>query len=147
MATETELKLQLNAADVDAFRNHSLLKAVTASEPSVLLNTYYDSADLLLAGARVALRLRRQGERIIQTLKTSGHSVNGLHQRGEWEWELVQPVLDMQKLSGEIWPKSLPPAEQLQLLPVFTTDFERETWQVCFQGAEIEVALDQGLKS
>ncbi len=144
MATETELKLQLNAADLDAFRVHPLLQAGAAAGSNTLLNTYYDSADLALAGARVALRLRRQGERIIQTLKTKGQSINGLHQRGEWEWELPQAVLDTERLSGDIWPAGLAPAAELQLVPVFTTDFERETWLIQYQGAEIEVALDQG---
>ncbi len=144
MATETELKLQLNAADLDAFRAQPRLQAATAAGPSTLLNTYYDSADLALANARVALRLRRQGGQSIQTFKTKGQSVNGLHQRGEWEWELPQAVLDTGLLRDDIWPESLPPASQLQLVPVFTTDFERETWLLQYQGAEIEVALDRG---
>lgn len=144
MATETELKLQLRAADVGALRMHPLLTAGTASGPSTLLNTYYDTADQDLARAKVALRLRRQGDCIIQTLKTRGQSVNGLHQRGEWEWVLPRPVLDTELLNGDIWPESLPPASQLQLVPVFTTDFGRETWQVRYQGADVEVALDLG---
>ncbi len=144
MATETELKLQLNAADLSAFRSHPLLQAGVACAAETLLNTYYDSADLALANAKVALRLRRQGERIIQTLKTKGQSVNGLHQRGEWEWDLPQAVLDPELLCDEIWPECLPPASQLQLLPVFTTDFERETWLLHYRDAEVEVALDRG---
>lgn len=144
MATETELKLQLSAADRAAFRAHPLLQAGMAEGPSTLRNTYYDSPDLALAKARVALRLRHHGERIIQTLKTRGQSINGLHQRGEWEWDLPRAELNTKVLSGDIWPDGLPPAAGLQLVPVFTTDFERETWLIRYQGAEIEVALDQG---
>lgn len=144
MAIETELKLQLNASDLEALRTQPLLQAGTAAGPKTLLNTYYDSVDRDLAKAKVALRLRRQGERIIQTLKTRGQSSNGLHQRGEWEWQLSQAVLDTDRLCGDIWPASLPPASALQLVPVFTTDFERETWYLHYRGAEIEVALDQG---
>lgn len=144
MATETELKLQLNAADLEALRSHPLLQAVSSQGPFALKNTYYDSAELALAQARVALRLRYQGERIIQTLKTRGQSINGLHQRGEWEWDLARDKLDTQLLCGDIWPQVLPTAEQLQLQPVFATDFARETWLLHYQGAEIEVALDQG---
>ncbi|GAA0697953.1 hypothetical protein GCM10009104_27970 [Marinobacterium maritimum] len=144
MATETELKLQLQAADLDAFRMHPLLQTGIAGGTGTLLNTYYDSVDLSLATAKVALRLRRQGARIIQTLKTRGQSINGLHQRGEWEWDLPQAVLNPELLHDEIWPTSLPPAAELQLVPVFTTDFEREIWQIRYQSAEVEVALDQG---
>lgn len=144
MAIETELKLQLEAAEVAAFRAHALLQNLPARGPEILRNTYYDSADLALAKAKVALRLRYQGERIIQTLKTRGQSINGLHQRGEWEWDLAEDGLDAGLLGGDIWPQDLPSAEQLRLLPVFSTDFERETWWLNYQGAEIEVALDQG---
>ncbi|NCC34927.1 MAG: CYTH domain-containing protein, partial [Chloroflexia bacterium] len=56
-----------------------------------------------------------------------------------------QAELDTGLLSGEGWPASLPPAGELDWVAVFTTDFERETWLLSYQGAEIEVALDQGL--
>lgn len=144
MATETELKLQLDSTDIDRLRVHPLLQAGMAEGRQALRNTYYDSPDLALAKARVALRLRYQGSRIIQTLKTRGHSVNGLHQRGEWEWDLAQDKLDLAQLNGDIWPAELPPAGTLALQPVFSTDFERECWQLHFNGAEIEVALDRG---
>lgn len=144
MATETELKLKLDPAELPALRAHPLLLQGRACGRRTLLNTYYDSPDLALARARVALRLRRQGERIIQTLKTQGQSHQGLHQRSEWEWELSEATLDTARLRGEIWPDSLPPAAQLKLVPVFTTDFERECWLLDYAGAEIEVALDQG---
>jgi inorganic triphosphatase YgiF len=145
MATETELKLQLHAADLERLRIHPLLQAAEAGGVKTLLNTYYDSPELLLAQSRVAVRLRYQGDRIIQTLKTSGQSVNGLHQRGEWEWDLQQAELDTGLLSGEGWPASLPSAGELDWVAVFTTNFEREIWLLSYQGAEIEVALDQGL--
>ncbi|MBV0933255.1 CYTH domain-containing protein [Marinobacterium weihaiense] len=144
MAMETELKLALNEADIERLRTHPLLQGAVAEGRQWLRNTYYDSPDLALARARVALRLRYQGERIIQTLKTRGQSVNGLHQRGEWEWDLSRDALAPEYLSASIWPTELPPAETLALQPVFTTDFERECWQLDHAGAAIEVALDQG---
>lgn len=144
MAIETELKLRLDTADVAALKAHPLLRQAAHTPPQTLKNTYYDTADLSLAGAKVALRIRSQGVRFIQTLKTRGQSVNGLHQRGEWEWELPQAVLEPERLSADIWPEALPPAATLALVPVFTTDFERETWLLDYAGARIEVALDQG---
>ncbi|NJN35918.1 MAG: hypothetical protein HC794_01315 [Nitrospiraceae bacterium] len=42
------------------------------------------------------MRVRRDGQRRIQTLKTAGHPTLGLLARGEWEREIVgeSPVLD-----------------------------------------------------
>ena len=145
MATETELKLQLNPEDAAAVRAHPLLAAAEHQPPQTLLNTYFDTADLALAGARGALRIRRQGERFIQTLKTRGQSINGLHQRGEWEWDVPSAALQPTLLGTDIWPDSLPATAEISLVPVFTTDFEREIWLLDYAGARIEVALDQGL--
>jgi inorganic triphosphatase YgiF len=92
----------------------------------------------------VALRVRRQGERFIQTLKTRGQSIDGLHQRGEWEWDLASEHLDPSLLGADIWPTELAAPDQMTLVPVFTTDFTRRLWWLTFDGAEIEVALDLG---
>jgi len=143
MATETELKLLVDPATVGQLEHHPLLHAASGQE-ILLRNTYYDTSALELAAARIALRVRQQGRRYIQTLKTRGQSVHGLHQRGEWEWELENDRLNPELLTAEIWPVELPPADQLTLVPVFTTDFRRRLWLVRFDGAEIEVARDQG---
>lgn len=144
MATETELKLQLDAQDVAMLRTHPLLAAAEHQAPQTLLNTYYDTPTLALADARVALRIRRQGTRFIQTLKTRGQSINGLHQRGEWEWTVAGDALEPEHLDASGWPGALPAAANLTLVPVFTTDFQRELWILDHAGARIEVALDQG---
>jgi len=144
MATETELKLLIEPAAMEQLSQHALLKAAGGQEAQWLYNTYYDTPALELAAAKVALRVRRQGEQFIQTLKTRGQSVDGLHQRGEWEWMLPDETLDPALLVGDIWPSGLPAAQTLSLLPVFTTDFRRQLWWLTFNGAEIEVALDRG---
>jgi inorganic triphosphatase YgiF len=144
MATETELKLLLAPAALERLSRHPLLSAADGQPPVPLLSTYYDTPTLELAEARVALRVRRQGERFIQTLKTQGQSSAGLHRRGEWEWELEGERLDPALLAAEVWPAELPPPEQLALMALFTTEFERRLWWLRFQGAEIEVALDHG---
>ena len=144
MATETELKLLVDPAAIEQLKQHPLLATANRQDARLLRNTYYDTPALELAAARVALRVRQQGERRIQTLKTRGQSVDGLHQRGEWEWELDNDRLDPALLQADIWPATLPLAEQLALEPVFTTDFRRRLWWLRFDGTEIEVALDQG---
>ena len=79
MATETELKLLLAPAALERLSRHPLLSAADGQPPVPLLSTYYDTPTLELAEARVALRVRRQGERFIQTLKTQGQSLSLIH--------------------------------------------------------------------
>ena len=85
MPKETEIKLRASRATLAALRDHPLLKKRNKSGWSrhELLNQYFDTPDRALAGAKVALRLRRDGDQLIQTLKSRGQSVAGLSERNE----------------------------------------------------------------
>ncbi|MBF7053922.1 CYTH domain-containing protein [Halomonas sp. KAO] len=142
MSQEIELKLALGPEGPDALRRHPLLNE---SSPSAtrLGNTYFDTAGGELEAARMALRLRRVDGRLLQTVKTRGEGGGGLSRRGEWEWRVPGPGLDLAGLEG------LPPAELgedvlRRLEARFTTDFRRETWHLEHRGARIELALDEG---
>ncbi len=142
MSNETELKLLLSEHD------HSRLMAAPclAGYPRVelhLSNTYFDTPEHALSDARVALRIREKNGRYIQTFKTKGQSIKGLSRRGEWEWDLDQPQLDLDKLA-DIWPQSLTAIDTTSLQPVFRTDFKRQVIDMIWDHAEIEVALDLG---
>ena len=87
MFLEQELKLTVNS---DAQINLSTLllpdhiidgdKLVTR-----LVSTYFDTTELYLVSQKVGLRMRKSDEMWVQTVKTSGHVKDGLHQREEWE--------------------------------------------------------------
>ena len=96
MAAETELKLGLLPEYSTDVAGLPILEqyASAAPERKQLDNTYFDTPDHALTRARVALRIRQDGERYIQTLKTAGNGRAGLSVRGEWEWELDEPTLD-----------------------------------------------------
>ena len=97
--TETELKLSLAAHDVPRLLAHPLLAAPPRTER--LLNTYFDTPDLALKALRMAVRERLVGERTLLTVKTAGHSVNGLTQRSEWEGPTTPGALDFAALVDE----------------------------------------------
>lgn len=145
MSQEIELKLALGPEGPegpDALRHHPLLEDI-APGVAFLGNTYFDTPAGELEAARMALRLRRLDDRLLQTVKTRGEGGGGLSRRGEWEWEVPGPGLDLAGLAG------LPPAalgdDVLERLEArFTTDFRRETWQLEHRGARIELALDEG---
>lgn len=147
MAQEIELKLNLSAAGAEALASHPLVARFQRAPAEVvwLSNRYYDTRDLALNRHAVALRIRRQGARYIQTLKTRGQAVGGLHQRGEWEWELERDELDIQCLPAGALPEGVAVTD---LEPLFSTDFERRHWLLEVQDfggqADIEMALDRG---
>jgi len=115
-------------------------------ETKRLISTYYDTSGLHLIKQQLGLRMRKSGDVWLQTVKTSGSSVNGFHQRNEWEDELKDAQWDLQKL------KQTPlvavindPKIWSQLQPVFTTNFVRETLQLSLSNnMKIELAYDCG---
>lgn len=147
MSQETELKLSLPEKQKESLKNHSFWQehAVKPPETRHLGNTYFDTADLRLNRARVALRIRETQGQFIQTLKTKGKSIDGLTRRGEWEWPLTSPELDEQLLKTQ-WPDELEGITLEDLKPLFTTDFHRTQWVLHWQkpSAIVEAALDSG---
>lgn len=146
MPQETELKLRLMAQDIPRLLAHPLLAGRKPLRQR-LLNTYFDTPSLTLMQQRIAVRERHVGRRTLLTVKTAGTSVGGLSQRGEWEAPTRAGAFDFASLVRD------DPLAQLlnqlagQLVPLFRTDFIRRSWLLDFAGAQIEVALDQGVIS
>ncbi|GHE20885.1 inorganic triphosphatase [Halomonas urumqiensis] len=143
MNQEIELKLALGSTGPQALRRHPLLAGLS-SRMSDLGNTYYDTPDATLEARRMALRLRRVDGRLVQTLKTRGEGGGGLSSRGEWEWDVPGPGLDLAGLSTVPAAAELGEATLARLAPRFATDFHRETWWLNHAGSRIELALDEG---
>ncbi|MBA5705737.1 inorganic triphosphatase [Pseudomonas fulva] len=150
MPKETELKLRVSPETLAALREHPLLKKRNKSgwQTRELLNQYFDTPERALAEARVALRLRRDGDTVIQTLKCRGTSVAGLSERNEHEWQLDKVKLDLKKLDDSCWPVQLADLDKKTIKPLFTTDFTREYADIAWGRGKakvvIEAALDQG---
>ena len=109
MVKETEIKLRATPETLAAVQQHSLIKARQQGEwvQGTLYNQYFDTPARDLAAAKVALRLRRDGEQFIQTLKSRGQSVAGLSERNEWDWPLDQSELNLALLDDSCWPEAL----------------------------------------
>lgn len=143
MADEIELKLALGAEAPEGLRRHPRLAGLAPARTR-LGNTYYDTPEGDLERAHMALRLRRAGEGLRQTLKTRGQGGGGLSTRGEWEWEVPGPGLDLDGLAALPPMAERAPALLERLVPRFTTDFVRETWWLEENGMTLELALDLG---
>jgi len=149
LATEIEIKLHiLESNETDILRQLERILGVSGFKCHDLRNLYFDTPDFQLNAERIALRIRHKSGCYIQTLKTKGCSVAGLHQRGEWEWALESPELNIRHLNeSAAWPSSIDPR---QLMPVFETNFTRHQIEIEWQGSDkqratIELAVDLGV--
>ncbi|VFM95024.1 MAG: Inorganic triphosphatase YgiF, contains CYTH and CHAD domains [Candidatus Kentron sp. G] len=138
MPIETELKLRfLNPEDTAKLPAHPLLANAGPGTREQLTATYYDTPARELLRSGIALRVRRENGRLLQTVKTANTSFGGLHQRREWEREVQEkdvlengPVLDrlpkiLRKTLGK---KKSNKKLSKRIAPCFTTDFKRTQW-------------------
>ena len=138
---EVELKLAVPVEAVPTLQRR--LRALGRAEIVRLQTTYFDTADLLLARHAMALRLRRDGARWVQTLKT-GAAQGAFSSRGEWEVTVPAAQLQLGRLRQTPLPALLRDAGRPPLLPLFTTRFTRARRMVEFGDSLVEVALDRG---
>ena len=149
---ETELKLKLAASDIARMREHPLLADLATGEPREhdLTDTYYDTPALHFWSAGLTLRVRRDGDAWIQTVKTAASGSPVLHERGEWESRLASPQPDPADIARQVKPQRLrefllDPGITGQLQPVFTNTTHRTTWDIALPGGQlVECALDSG---
>ncbi|CAG2155207.1 hypothetical protein LMG31506_05328 [Cupriavidus yeoncheonensis] len=150
---EKELKFEL-AADRDAvIRDLPALPDVELHphREQALQSEYFDTPDFLLRRNGAALRVRRNGDQIVQTLKSSGEQRGGLFEREEYESSLKEAKPDLEALRAAV-PKSSPLSAVLKngslsdrLVPIFRSTVSRRLWTLKLEsGEEIEVALDSG---
>ncbi|MBT0962592.1 CYTH and CHAD domain-containing protein [Denitromonas iodatirespirans] len=144
MSTETELKLALAPDAIRALRRHpQVMAAEKLGNAQTLVNTYYDTPELALHKARIAVRTRKQGKAWLQTIKCAASSVGGLSSRPEWEHPFLGEFdfspIDVPALRQRLEAM----ADQIQ--PVFTTTFKRETRRLTpAPEVEILMMIDQG---
>ena len=145
---ETELKLLLAPQDLRRLRRDPRIKALQQGRASVrrVHSVYYDTPEGALLRAGLALRLRSDGGRWLQTLKTEGQATAGLHLREEWEWPLPGEALDFGLIAATPEAKLFrAPRLRAKLAPVFSTEFERTRLRLGFpDGSLAELCLDSG---
>lgn len=147
--TEIELKFQVAHERRERVRAAVAGRGAT-SRPIRLQAAYFDTADGLLAAAGVALRLRREGVRWVQTLKASGaDTMTRLeHNAPRRERSAAVPALDLSLHEGT--PAGARLATLMASRPEavlqcrYRTDIRRTARTLRRQGATLELAFDEG---
>ncbi|GGE17243.1 inorganic triphosphatase [Polymorphobacter glacialis] len=136
---EVELKLEFRRCDLP--RLEAALAEVGSEPVSTFLRSdYFDTPGHEIRRADLTLRVRRDGERRIQTVKSDGRESVGLFDRIEWERDIEGdfPVLD-------IAPRRLVKAlADVPVAAIFASNVERKKSLVQTDSAEIEAAIDIG---
>ncbi|MFM5334094.1 inorganic triphosphatase [Aeromonas veronii] len=145
MQTEIEIKFFV-ARDIQPELSN-LLNSLEIKESSQqqLGNVYFDTPTQALRQLDMGLRIRRCDAFAEQTIKCRGQVVGGLHARPEYNAPVSGDLPTLSAFPDEIWPTLTERDHiQQQLVPQFRTDFLRRHWLIAFEGAEIELAWDQG---
>ncbi|AKE51408.1 CYTH and CHAD domain-containing protein [Kangiella geojedonensis] len=153
MSIEVELKLSASADKIQQVKDW--LKEAGCSEENsveleweqkILHNTYFDTKNHRLRETDIGLRIRKDGERYIQSVKSAGRVVGGLYQRNESEHDISKSELQLELVDEPYLMILLEEAEEEDgpFMPIFTTNFSRDVVTIDYNGAQVEVALDQG---
>jgi len=141
---EVELKLAAHVRDLPRVRRALLEVAGHSRAPrTMLVSTYYDTADRRLARRQLVLRVRRQRHRYIQAVKSQAVSGAAAARRGEWEDVIAGERPDLSAPnSGEHLPEAI---GEHKLHPLFSTEVRRAVVPIRLDAStEVEVALDEG---
>jgi inorganic triphosphatase YgiF len=145
---EIELKVVLDDA-----AEHRLLARMSALEvPNTDRNdrtvhsTYFDTSDHRLRAAGIAIRLRRDGRRYLQTVKSRAQLAGGLSRANETESEVPDGALDLSVIPDAALRESVDLAVgDNPLIPVFETVMRRSSYLLRADGeSEVEVSIDAG---
>jgi triphosphatase len=145
MQVEREIKFSLTPEAARRVSRH--VRRAGPWRRRMVSNAYYDTANERLRRAGVALRLRRDGKRRLQTLKVEADGA-GFSTRAEWEMPAPKGRLDLNAFPREeiLAATGLDVARLARKLrPCFEIRFARRSAPVIVDGAtRAEISVDRG---
>ena len=140
---EIEIKLELSPATLPRLKKIPLLVAPKgATRRSAEVSVYFDTDKHKLRKKGLMLRVRRIGNRYIQTIKATGRS--GLFERDEWESDLASAQPDLDLARGTALEPLIGRKFRRQLHSVFETRVARTVYPLSSSTGEIEFTVDRG---
>jgi triphosphatase len=141
MGKEIELKLEVPPQELCRLKGWRALSGKGSGKQDIA-SVYFDTPKHKLGRNGISLRIRRDGRKRLQTIKSQG--ADGSFRRGEWENEIKGDVPDLRKVQGTALEPLLTKRLKRKLMPVFETRVRRIIAPVGRNGRRIEVALDEG---
>ena len=145
MQIEREIKFRLPAA---AARRLWRLANAAGTRRRNVTSIYYDTSNERLRRSGIALRLRRDGAKWLQTLKLESSAAAGFSARAEWEMPAQRGRLDVGAFPREeIMAATGLDVTRLatQLRPMFETRFTRRSGVINIDSAtRAEISVDRG---
>jgi triphosphatase len=141
---EVEVKLELAPASLPALKKLPLLRTLKLAPRSVNeVSVYFDTDTHKLRKKGMMLRVRRVGDRHIQTIKAAGNSAP--FERDEWEAEIDGEKPDLSLAQGTALEPLLNDKLRRRLKPLFETRVQRTVYPVANKTCSIALTIDRGM--
>jgi inorganic triphosphatase YgiF len=145
---EVELKLELESGTAESIKISGPLAGFESGKTTAkqLRSIYFDTADLRLHKARIAARVRKSGQRWIQTVKLGKALSGGLSTPIEIETDVSGPRFELDLVADEAIRNQIAECTGgAPLVPCFETVMQRTQRNLTREdGTVIEAALDLG---
>lgn len=145
---EMELKFLISVKDANKIARLDWLKGKQRGRATIknLRATYFDTPELELLDARVAFRIRKEGRRWVQCVKTPERPSEGAFTRREWETFVPRPEPDVSVFEDAETLKALPIATADRLQPAFETIVKRRRRLIeMAPGQMVALDMDRGV--
>jgi inorganic triphosphatase YgiF len=143
MPKEVELRLELAPKSLRALRKMPLLRTLgTPPKRSAEVSVYFDTEKHKLHKKGLMLRVRRVGDRYVQTIKASGNGE--VFERDEWETEVNEEQPDLSYAAGTALDPLLHKRLHRKLKPLFETRVQRTVYVLADDTRAIALSVDKG---
>src|SRR5262249_20605126 len=140
---EIEVKLELAPATLLSLKKIPLFQTIKAApKRASQVSVYFDTDKHKLRQRGLMLRVRREGRRYTQTIKSTTNS--GLFERGEWETEIAGREPDLNQANGTVPRPLLSKKVRRRLKPLFETRVRRTVYPVVDDERAIALVVDRG---
>jgi len=140
---EFEVKLELAPANLPALKKISPLRTLKVTpRRTAEVSVYFDTDRHKLRKRGLVLRVRRVGNRYVQTIKAAGNL--GPLERDEWEAEIASEEPDLSLAKGTALEPLLNNKFRRRLRPLFETRVQRTVYPVSDKAHAIALTVDRG---
>ncbi len=146
MHNEVELKLLFQPKDLSKLLNLPAIRRLARGRKRTRLlpSVYYDTPELELRKQNISLRVRKEGRRYLQCVKSAGTLEGGVLVRGEWENPVPTEDPVIPAIEDEQLRRRVIACVGDRLEPVLRTEVERTSRRIVVDGGEIVMDVDTG---